>query len=67
MRPLQKATFPDGGFVLHKIPFSDKNTISAWYDKKRKLIDAEFSPSERKIKEGGPAWDKAADYGRIWG
>ena len=66
MKIPHKTTFPDGGFVLHKIPFSDKNNISAWFDKNKKIIDAQFMPSERQVKPNGPAWDKAADYGRMY-
>lgn len=65
MKTIQKATFPDGGFVLYKIPFSCKSRISAWFDKNGKLIDAQLMPNGRQIKEGWPAWEKAASYGYL--
>lgn len=47
---IQHQTFPDGGFVLHKIPAPSGNqTISAWYDSTGLLFTAEYMPSERRV------------------
>lgn len=47
---MQKATFPCGGFVIHKISHLSPQRISAWFDREGKLIDAQFMPSERAVK-----------------
>lgn len=64
---IQKADFPDGGFVLHKIP-AGSGRMSAWYDKDGRLLDAEYLTDSRRgsrpVKRGGPLWAEAETYGR---
>lgn len=39
---LQKHSFPDGGWVIHKATLPDrKGHFSAWFDASGKLLDAE--------------------------
>lgn len=39
---MQKKTFPDGGFVLHKVTGNFKGHASVWYAKDGLPIDAEI-------------------------
>ncbi len=59
---VQKVNNGDG-FILHKIPFLNQR-ISAWFSADGSLVDAEFMPSARQVKKGGPAWRQAADFGK---
>jgi hypothetical protein len=63
----QKANFTCGGFVLHKIPtMASATRLSAWFDKKGKLLDCEainilgnsYKPSKADIVQ-------CESYGRI--
>jgi hypothetical protein len=62
---IQHRTFPDGGFVLHRITFASENgRFSAWYDTRGTVLDAEqvitsrFTgrPASRHVKKDGPVW-----------
>jgi len=39
---MQVSAFPDGGYVVHKIPFN-KRLYSAWFDQAGKLTDCAHS------------------------
>jgi hypothetical protein len=66
---IQKATFHDGGFVLHKISSGlvrHRNYyISAWFSPAGTLLDAQFMPSERQVVPGSPSWKKAERMGLL--
>lgn len=40
---MQKHTFPNGGFVLHKLSVIKNARVSAWYTAQGALIDAEYT------------------------
>ena len=64
---IQKADFPDGGFVLHRIPATNTGRVSAWYDREGRPLDAEQVDDRgrsRPVKKGGPAWQIVEQYGR---
>lgn len=68
-KTMQKNTFPDGGFVLHKIfSFTTKGHHSAWYDKDGNLLDAEhiILLASRPVKRGGPVWRELDNLGKVW-
>jgi hypothetical protein len=63
---IQKAIFPDGGFVRHKITGDFSGKCSAWYDKTGKLIDAEQILNTgiiKKIKPKAAIWNHCAELG----
>ena len=67
----QVARFPDGGFVLHKITGNWKGNVSAWFDKNGRPLDAEqmsggFGSPARRVKRGGPIWDRLESIGKVW-
>jgi hypothetical protein len=39
---IQKQNFPNGGFVLHKIPYGEGGKLSAWFDDNGGLLDVEY-------------------------
>ena len=48
---IQFASFPDGGFVLHKITLASlSGRISAWFDKSGTLLECE------QIRENGASY-----------
>lgn len=65
---IQKQTFPDGGFVLHKIG----GNTSAWYDSKGNLLDAEYRDArgnQRQVKRStatGSKWNYLSVLGKAW-
>lgn len=65
---MHKNPFPDGGFVLHKIPGIVKNYVSAWFDKDGNLKAAEYKRRfcDYPVKENGPTWKKLEKLGPIW-
>ena len=63
---MQKAIFPNGGFVLHKITGDFSGKCSAWYDKTGKLVDAEQILDTgiiKKIKPNAAMWTHCAQLG----
>lgn len=67
---IQKATFSDGGFILHKIKLACvKGKCSAWYDSNGVLIDAERITSRDisfPVKRNGPIWSELENIGKIY-
>jgi hypothetical protein len=67
---MQKSTFPNGGFVLHRYtnPGYFKGRISAWFDSNGTPLEAEILHNERSrpVKKGGPIWQDLVILGRIW-
>ena len=68
---IQHSTFPDGGFVLHKVTLpSCDGRFSAWYDAKGTLIDAEgiyqrgFLYTVRPVKRFAHCWQQLAVIGK---
>lgn len=64
---IQHSTFPDGGFVLHKITFvSENGRFSAWFAKDGTVLDSEQITTRgngimaqtvsRPVKKDGPIW-----------
>lgn len=39
---IQKQTFSNGGFVLHRIPYGEGVKLSAWFDNEGQLVDVEY-------------------------
>lgn len=66
---LQIRTFPDGGYVIHKITGDFKGRCSAWFANTGRLVDAtqtsDFSGVDRPIKRNGPIWKRCQEVGRI--
>lgn len=64
---MQIARFTNGGYVIHKITGPFKGTVSAWFDREGKLLDAEQIPqpfgNSRPVKRGGPIWYLASAIG----
>ena len=67
MNAPQFHAFPDGGFVVHKVPtFSPKRPLaSIWVNASGFLQDAEFSGGH-PMKEGGPVWQRMIKAARYW-
>ena len=65
---IQKCSFPDGGFVLHKITGDFSGHCSAWYKKDGSLIDIEviLNGRARSFKIGGVYWQECERVGRIY-
>ena len=66
---IQKATFPCGGFALHKIPTPNGGVASAWYDAAGRLLDVGARDKTGRpcgTVTGGPAWNECAKQGRIY-
>lgn len=67
---IQVVQFPDGGFVIHKIPaVTGKGRYSAWYDAKARPVDAECIDAlnrSRPVSRTGEAWSRIEQYGRIY-
>lgn len=69
MNPIQKSTFTQGGFVLHKIPAACAGwKISAWYSEDGGVTDVErIRISDRRSGRASSAdWQKAACLGRVY-
>lgn len=66
---MQKKTFHDGGFVLHKITGNFKGYASVWYDKDGNPLDAEIHNGTRMVshnlKKGQPITNHFEVVGRI--
>lgn len=39
---IQKQTFSNGGFVLHRIPYGEGGKLSAWFDQNGNLLNVEY-------------------------
>ncbi len=66
---IQKATFTDGGFVLHKIKGNFNGKASAWFDAQGVLLDAEqitIGGVSRPVKRDGKIWHFISSVGRAW-
>ena len=67
---IQKAQFSTGGFALHKIsPPSGRGNISAWYDERGALLDAEHIDARgfsRPIPYGKALWNRLCGLGPVY-
>lgn len=67
---IQVVGFPDGGFVIHKIPaVAGKGRYSAWYDAQANPVDAECIDTmgrSRHVSRTSAAWLRIEQYGRIY-
>jgi hypothetical protein len=64
---VQKSTFKDGGFVLHRVTLDDHaGYYSAWYDHAGRLQGAEQTDAlgrKRSVSNGSAAWLKLGRRG----
>lgn len=67
---IQKSSFSDGGFVLHRITGLSKagSRVSAWYDASAALVDAEIIGDGRNssVTHDGPIWRRLQEIGAVW-
>ena len=65
---IQHSTFPDGGFVLHKVTFPMfAGRFSAWFDRSGKLLDAEAISDRNRctqVKRDGVKWGYLSAVGK---
>ena len=59
--------FSTGGYVVHRITGPFKGRVSAWFDKKGVMLDAEQilpgAADGRPVKRDGPMWRRAQCIG----
>jgi hypothetical protein len=64
---MTKISFPNGGFVIHKISHLSSKRISAWFDKDGKPVAAEYMPDGRSVAlKHKSIWASLASVGRAW-
>lgn len=70
---MRRATFPDGGFVLHHVlNVVNNSVVSAWYSPEGTLEDAEYMPlsSPGHFRTLPNTWTNVRNHlallGRVW-
>ena len=65
---MQKATFENGGFALHKVFLPGSVCkFSAWYDKQGELLDAEkIDGAGRSFKPNAGQTNQLKRVGKVW-
>jgi len=64
---IQKQTFTNGDFVLHRLPYNEDGKLSAWFDASGKLKDVEyFLKSGKRYRATENVKRIAQIYGNFW-